>query len=99
MKKMDEQAWVGLLQKERFEPHRELFKEREWWVNFCRWKRAQHGITRRSAGGTLHKMRGRSQEPSEPGPKLFGIEEERIPHLKCDNLSTLRRPGKTSVRS
>jgi len=58
MKKMYEQAWVELLQKERFERHRELFKEREWWVNFCRWKRAQHGITRRSTGGTLHKMPG-----------------------------------------
>ena len=58
MKKMYAQAWVELLQKERFERHRELFKEREWWVNFCRWKRAQHGITRRSTGGTLHKMPG-----------------------------------------
>src|SRR5262245_3284086 len=22
-----------------------------------------------------------------PGPKLFGIEEERIPHLRCDSLA------------
>ena len=33
-----------------------------------------------------------------PEPKLFGIEEERVPHLRRDNLSTVRRPGKTSVR-
>jgi hypothetical protein len=56
MKKMYEQAWVELLQRERFERHRERFKDREWWVNFCRWKRAQWGLKSRSTGGTLLKM-------------------------------------------
>jgi hypothetical protein len=58
MKKMYEQAWVELLQKERFDRHRNLFKARQDWAGFCRWKRAQHGVALRSTSGTLHKMPG-----------------------------------------
>ena len=56
--KIDSLTWGERMQLERFERHRELFKEREDWVNFCRWKRAQHGVKLRSTGGTLHKGPG-----------------------------------------
>jgi len=58
MKKTYDQAWVELLQKERFERHRKRFMERKHWAGFCRWKRAQWGLKKPSTGGTLHKMPG-----------------------------------------